>query len=132
MKSLEKGNHQVSGVLSPDLHHHQDDSDRDADQELKHQFASTGQTEITMMNDLQVVVCKSDGGKENRGEGDDPDVLVRKIGPEQSWDNDGNRDQHSTHCGRACLLLVGRRTLLPDKLPDLKFTQLPDNGRADY
>ena len=61
----------------------------------------------------------------------DPDEAVAQVGPQQSWDHDGDRDQQAAHGGRAGFFLMSLGAFFADVLADLKFAQAVDDERAD-
>src|SRR5580765_7933847 len=83
------------------------------------------------MHDFEVVIGKTDGGKHDRGKHTDPDKWIAQIGPQECRNHDADGNQQTAHGGRACLFMVSLRSLFSDVLPDLKFTQAPNDNRAN-
>src|ERR1019366_1488429 len=84
---------------------------------------------IAAMNDLKIVVGKTDGSEGQRGKHGDPDEWIAQVCPEQCRHQDGDGDQQTAHGRRARLSLMSLRTLFADVLPDLEIAQAPDHDR---
>ncbi len=83
------------------------------------------------MDDLDVIIRKTDGAERQRGAHHQPNKGVRQIGPEQRGQQNRNADEDSAHGGRAGLLLVILRAVFADVLADLELAQLLDHIGTD-
>ena len=83
------------------------------------------------MDDLNVVVGKTDGGESRGREHGNPDKRIAQVGPEQRGNQDGDGNQQAAHGGRAGLFLMSLRAFFADVLPDLKITQPLNHDRTD-
>ena len=130
-KPGEKRKDQASRIISMSLKAQKEDSNPTTDKQLQAQLSPRGQAEITAMNDLDVVIGKTNRSEGKRREHDQPDKGVREIGPEKRRDQNGDADQHAAHGWGSTFLLVRLRSLFADVLADLKFAQPLNDVRTN-
>src|SRR5689334_14697505 len=92
-KSLEKGNEQLRGIHPTALHRDQNYGNNDAGCNLQTHLGSTGEPEIPAVDNLDVVICKTNCGKRSSCKDRDPNERVGEIGPEQCRHYDCDRNQ---------------------------------------
>src|SRR6202521_5340459 len=128
---LEERHQQPGGILSAVLQSDQRDRDQDAGGSLIAQLGAGGKAEIAVMNDLKVVIGKTDRAEGHRGKHSDPNKRIAQIGPKQRRHQDGDRDQQTAHGWSTRFFLMGLRTLFADVLPDLEIAQAPNHDRPN-
>jgi len=121
----------VRRVVGAGLKEDQSYGDEDAEQYLQRHLRAPGQTEVSAVNYLEVIVSEADASERESRKDRDPDELIAQIRPEKSGDDDCNDDEHSTHRGRAGFLLVSLGTFFANVLTDLEFSQASNDPRAD-
>src|SRR5262249_34049601 len=126
-KPFYERHHQVRGILTGRLHCNQYNRNYEADRDLEAKFGTSSKSQVAMMDDLQIIVCKSNRCECQGRKHDHPDVTVREVRPKQRWDDDCDHNQHSSHCRSASFFLMGRRALFPDVLSDLELAQLAND-----
>ena len=122
--------HEMRRVLPCRLHDHQHHRDQNACRDLQTQLRARSQAQIAMMDNLQVIVGKSNCSEGQSGNNGNPNVQVLEVRPEHGGHNNRNHDEHSPHSGSASFLLMRCRTLFPNVLPDLELTKLADDSRT--
>ena len=130
-KRLKKRHHQVGGVHALTAHGEQHQRDGDSADDLQAHLLRRGQAEIAPLDDLDVIIGKTDGAEGQRGTHHQPDEGIGEIAPQQRRQKDGDTDEHAAHGGGAGFLLVVLGTVLADVLADLKLTQLLNDEWPD-
>src|SRR5450631_414616 len=120
---LEEGNDQRGGVFSAVLQDDHRNRNQNAGPDLKAQLGACGKAEIAAMNDLEVVVGKTNRTKRQRGKDRNPDEWIAQVCPQQCRHQNGDGDQQPTHRRRARFFLMSLRTFFADVLPDLEIAQ---------
>src|SRR5437868_2616703 len=128
---LEERYQQSGGVFSAMLQNDQRDRNQDAGGGLIAQLGARGKSEITVMNDFEVVIGKTDCTERNRGKHGDPHKRIAEVRPEQRRHQDGDRDQQSAHGRRARFFLMSLRTFFAYVLPNLEIAQALNHDRPD-
>src|SRR3954462_13196339 len=128
---LEEGHDQVRGVLALRLQRDQDDRDQHTGDDLERELAASGESEVAVVDDLQVVVGESDGAKGDGAHYREPHELVAEVRPQYRGHDDGDGDEDAAHGGRARFFLVRLRAFFADVLADLEITELADDRRTD-
>ena len=95
------------------------------------QLGACGKSEIAVMNDLKVVIGKTDRAEGHRGKHGDPDKRIAQVRPEQRRHQDGDGDQQTTHGRSARFFLMSLRTLFAYVLPDLEIAQALNHDRPN-
>ena len=130
-QALDEGNGQLRGEQLELREHDERDGDAGAGQPLPEQLGARGEAEVAPLDDLDVVVGKTDGAEGQRGKDGDPDEGIGGIGPEHRGQQNGDDDEHAAHGGRAGFFLVRLRAVFADVLADLEFAQLLDDVGPD-
>jgi hypothetical protein len=102
------------------------------DEELRHELAAPGQAEAAAPGELDEIVREPDGAERQERREGDPDEAVGQVHPEESREDDGEQDEHSSHRRHAGLGLVRRRPAFADRLADLPADQEPDHGGSEH
>src|SRR6185312_10575912 len=106
VKMLEERHAELGGVVALRLHGNERDGDGGGNEELRAELGPSGEAKVAPMDDLDVVIGKTDGSKGQRGTHGQPDERVGQIGPEQRGQQDGDTDEDPAHGGRSGFLLV--------------------------
>src|SRR6202790_4353475 len=83
------------------------------------------------MNDLKVVIGKTDRPEGHRRKHRNPDKRIAQVRPQQRRHQDRDRDQQTTHGRRTRFFLMSLGALFADVLPDLKIAQPLNNDRSN-
>jgi len=100
-------------------------------QPLIEELGARCQAQAAPLDDLDVVVGKTDGAKGKRGTNGNPDEGVGGVGPEHGGQQDGDADEHAAHRRSAGLLQVRLRPVFAHVLANLKLMQLLNHPGAD-
>ncbi len=130
-KALEKRHHEMGGVHALTAHGQQHQRNGHAGDDLQAHLLRRGQAQIPPLDDLDVVIGKTDGAEGQRGKHHQPDEGIGKVAPQQRGQEDGNTDEHAAHGRGAGLFLVALGTVLANVLADLKLAQLLNDERPD-
>src|SRR5690606_21405973 len=84
--------------------------------ELPNELPLSGQALRILSDDFFIVVDESDEAVRESEKKGDPDVRIRKIGPEQGRDRHPGQDQRATHRGGSLFRKVRLGTIVPDDL----------------
>ena len=130
-KAFEKRNHEMGGVNALAPYEEQRDCNGAAGDDLQTHLLRRGKAEIPPLDDLDVVIGKTNCTEGQRGTHYQPDKGIGKVAPQQRRNKDGDTDEHPTHGWGAGLLLVVLGTVLANELADLKLAQLLNHERPD-
>src|SRR5581483_7368127 len=130
-KLLDERHHQVGGVLVDRRQGHQGDTHDSGYGELQQKLHAGSQSQVSLVDDLEIVIGEPDSAKADGREYDQPDEMVGKVCPEQGGNDDRDGNQYAAHGWGAGFFLVGLGALFTDVLADLKFPKLADNGRPN-
>ncbi len=78
-KFLKERDDEAGGVEALALHDAEDGGDDEAGEELEREFLAAGEAEVSLVDDLDVVVRKADGTEGDGGAHDDPDERVAEV-----------------------------------------------------
>src|ERR1700728_2240128 len=121
----------MGGVHALTAHGQQRQRNGHAGDDLQAHLLRRGKAQIPPLNNLDVVIRKTDSAKGQGGKHHQPDEGIGKVAPQQRGQEDGDTDQYATHGGSAGLFLVALGTVLTNVLADLKLTQLLNDERPD-
>jgi hypothetical protein len=130
-KALEKRHHEMRGVDAFTPHGQQHHRNHHSGDDLQAHLLHRGQAEIPPLDNLDVVIGKTDRAEGQRGKHHQPDEGVGEVAPQQRGQKDGDADEHAAHGRGAGLLLVVLGAVLADVLADLKLAQLVNHERPD-
>ena len=121
----------MGGVNALAAYYEQRKRDGHSADHLQAHLLRRGKAEIAPLDDLDVVIRKTDGAECQRGKHHQPDEGIRQIAPQQRRQKDGDTDEHAPHGGGTGFLLMVLGTILADVLADLEFTQLLNDEGPD-
>ncbi len=78
-KFLKERDDEACGVEALALHDAEDGGDDEAGEELEGEFLAGGEAEVSLVDDLDVVVRKADGTEGDGGAHDDPDERIAEV-----------------------------------------------------
>src|SRR5690242_18154625 len=100
---LRKRNDEMRRVVGAGLEEDQRNRDQYAEKNLQRHLCSTGQTQVPLVDNLQIIIGKPDATECECRKHRDPYELIREISPQQRRYNDGDDDEYPTHRRRASL-----------------------------
>ena len=131
MQALDERNGELRGEHLELGERNERDGNAGGGEPLPEELGARGEAEVAPLDDLGVVVGKTDGAEGERGADGDPDEGVGGVGPEHGGQQDGDDDEHAAHGGRAGFFLVRLGPVFADVLADLEFAQLLDDVGPD-
>ena len=109
----------------------QDEADDKSHGHLNRKLVSSPDADAFLIPELLIVIPKPEEAERQRRQQNDPDVGIRQVRPEEGWDEDGGKDEASSHRRSSVLDHVPGRNILPHHLLNLKGPQFPDQPGPD-
>jgi hypothetical protein len=98
---------------------------------LQKQFAAGAQPFAAFSCNFPEIINGTDGSEPQGNTKDYPYVAISQIRPEEGGVDNGEDDKHTPHGGNTFFLQVGFRTIVPDHLTKLEFSDEADKGRGN-
>ena len=111
--------------------HNKRDADGSGGDALPQELGAGREAEAAALDDLDVVVGKTDGAEGERGKDSNPDEGIGRIGPEDCGEQDGDADEDAAHGGGAGFFEVRLRAVFANELADLELAQFLNDVGAD-
>ena len=99
-------------------------------QGLPHQLTPAAEALIMLLDDLEIIVIKTDEAEAEGHQDQHPDVGIVQFRPEEGGGQGGEDDHQAAHGGGAVFGEMGLGAFLPDGLADLHGLELPDEPGA--
>src|ERR1700678_2786935 len=131
MKLLKEGNKQLGGIFSAMLQNNQRHRDQHAGQDLISNLRASRKPKISPMDNLKIVIGEADRAKRQGRKHSDPDKRITEVRPQQSRNQNGDRNQQTAHGRSTRFFLMRLRTLFANILPNLKVAQSLNHDRPD-
>ena len=126
MELLDKRHHQLCRIQATVLHRDQCHRDQYTRQYLQAELHPCRQSKISFVDNLGIVVGKTDCRKSRSRKHRHPHEAVLQIRPQQRRHNNRNRNQDSAHRRRPGFFLVRLRPFFSNVLSDLEFAKAFD------
>src|SRR6185312_11731368 len=120
---LKKWNHQTCRIFAVAMQKKQQNGNQNGNSYLREYFGAEGKSKIAFVDDLDIVVRKTNTAKTNSRQNRQPDKRIREIAPQQRRHQHLHQNQQAAHGWRPRLFLMILWAVLANELTDLKLPQ---------